>query len=251
MNTGNGRFVWFDLFTNDVQAAKAFYSELVGWKTTPFGGGGNYEIWNAGETMVGGIGKVAATAKPSWLGYVANDDLDGTVRRTERMRGKVIVAPTDIPDTGRYAVLADPMGAAFGVFSAKGEPRSSTPRAPGHFSWSELNTTDFKAAWQFYSELFGWKHNSSLQMGGEVGEYFMFGTDPKEAFGGMSNYATAMKTTPHWLHYVTVPNTDEAAKKVGQGKGTVMNGPMEVPGGGRIAVCLDPQGAIFGLFSPP
>jgi len=56
---------------------------------------------------------------------------------------------------------------------------------------------------------------------------------------------------PHWLCYVSVANADEAATTVTKLGGKVVNGPMEVPGGGRIAMCLDPQGAAFAVYSTP
>ena len=101
----------------------------------------------------------------------------------------------------------------------------------------------------FYSELFGWRATTSMNMGPELGEYFMFGNDPKTSLGGMSNAANMMKAPAHWLHYVNVKSVDETAQLIPQKGGKVLNGPMEVPGGDRIAQCMDPQGAMFAIFS--
>lgn len=62
----------------------------------------------------------------------------------------------DIPDVGRFAVLADPQSAYFALFKAKEEmpQREGGPR-PGDFTWDELNTTDWESAWKFYSQLLG------------------------------------------------------------------------------------------------
>jgi predicted enzyme related to lactoylglutathione lyase len=51
----------------------------------------------------------------------------------------------------------------------------------------------------------------------------------------------------NWLYYVHVPSLDEALAQVKKGGGQVVNGPMEVPDGDRIAQCMDPQGALFAL----
>src|SRR6185503_14115152 len=102
---------------------------------------------------------------------------DAAVTRAKALGGRALVEPMDIPNVGRFAVLADPQGAAFAVFKSSGEDSGAPEDAPGQFSWAELNTTDYQAAWKFYSDLFGWKERSSMDMGPPVGTYFMF-SDP-------------------------------------------------------------------------
>ncbi len=253
MGTFKGRYVWFDLMTTDVSRAKAFYSDVVGWKTTPWSGG-DYEMWSAGDTQVGGLMAEApeeqrAGMPPRWLAYLGTEDVDATSKKARELGGHVLVPPKDISEVGRFAVLADPQGAAFAIFKPAGTGDAPDTHALGSFGWLELNTTDWKAAWSFYSALFGWQKTSSMDMGPEFGEYFMFGTDFKESIGGMSNAANIMKSPAHWLPYVNVKNADEAAQKIEKDGGKALNGPMDVPGGGRIAQCVDPQGAMFAVFS--
>ncbi|MBI5546316.1 MAG: VOC family protein [Deltaproteobacteria bacterium] len=255
MNAASGRFVWFDLMTTDIQAAKSFYSEIVGWQTTKWSGG-DYEMWKAGDEEVGGVMALTSDARqsgspPQWLAYVGTNDVDSTVRKAQALGGQVVTPARDISNVGRFALLADPQGAAFAIFQALGQ-ESATPDATklGHFGWAELNTTDWKSAWKFYSDLFGWQHTSSMDMGPEYGEYFMFGSDSNQAFGGMSNTASMMNARPHWLYYVNVKNADDTARKIVEKGGKDVNGPMDVPGGGRIAQAVDPQGARFAIFAP-
>ncbi len=261
MGKATGQFVWHDLLTSNLEGAKSFYTAIVGWTASRWkataGWDEAYEVWRMGGQRAGGLMALPEEARkagvpPHWLGYVATDDVDATVQRATRQKGKLLTPPEDVPDVGRFAVLADPQGARFAVFKPAqqhGEAPERAPNQPGYFGWAELNTTDWKAAWAFYSELFGWKHARSMDMGPELGEYFMFGTRPETAMGGMSNVATQMKAPAHWLHYINVKSTDEAAKHVPEQGGHVMNGPMDVPGGGRIMQCVDPQGAMFALFS--
>ncbi len=254
MREAPGQFVWFDLQTTDPKGAKAFYSEILGWKTSPSEQSG-YEMWVAQETSVGGLMALPeearkAGAPPFWLTYVSTKDVDATANKARQLGGRVLEPPKDIPKVGRFAVLSDPQGAAFALFTPFNE--SDTPPGRdklGHFGWNELNTTDWKAAWTFYSELFGWKPTQSMDMGADLGEYFMFGPDPKTSIGGMSNAAHMMKAPPHWLPYVNVRNIDEAVQRIPQKGGQVLNGPMEVPGGDRIAQCMDPQGGMFAVFA--
>jgi len=56
-----------------------------------------------------------------------------------------------------------------------------------------------------------------------------------------------VRAPPHWLYYVKVGDLEGALERVKHGGGQVMNGPMEVPGGARVAQCMDPQRAAFAL----
>src|SRR6266571_3410342 len=188
-------------------------------------------------------------APPHWMPYVAVPDVDATVRQAQGLGARVYVPPRDIP-VGRFATLADPQGATFSVY--KPAPASSPPPDTddvkvGGFSWHELVTTDWKRAWDFYRALFGWEHSSSMEMG-PGNTYWMFkrggGTT---MLGGM--YNKSAEAPPHWLCYVLVPNADRAAETAARAGGKIVMGPMEVPGGDRIAGGLDPQGAAFAVHA--
>ncbi|MBI2393313.1 MAG: VOC family protein [Deltaproteobacteria bacterium] len=250
-----GQNVWFDLMTTDVEAAKRFYSDVIGWKTEQWTGGDPampYTMWSMGGRSLGGVMALPEDARkmgapPHWIAYTVVDDVDATAAKAEKLGARVYAPPTDIPTVGRFAVLADPQGATFAIFKGAG-PMDAPPDAVGQFSWAELNTTDYEAAWRFYSELFGWKHRSSMDMG-PMGTYFMWNDPEGKTKGGMSNAAKAMNFPPHWLHYVTVDDVDATAKVVVEKGGKVMNGPMDIPGDDRIAQCQDPQGGFFAIYS--
>jgi uncharacterized protein len=248
MSAANGRFVWFDLLTDDVEGAKEFYADVLGWKTQPMPKA-NYDVWSANEKQLGGVLTIARGLPSYWVGYVATDDVDGTVQRAERMKGRAVVPGTDIPDNGRYALLTDPQGAELGIYHANRDRPAPDLTAPGHFGWAELSATDWKSEWPFYSELFNWRPITRPEAARDVGDFFLFGRDPKQVLGAMSNAANRMQTKPHWLHYVNVKDVDQSAKRVSQSRGAVINGPLELPGGARVVHCRDPQGATFGLMT--
>lgn len=115
-------------------------------------------------------------------------------------------------------------------------------------SWHELATTDHEAAFEFYSELIGWEKQEAMDMG-EAGVYQMYGRPGGEMLGGMYNKTADQPGPPAWLYYVVVRDLKAAIKKVRSGGGKIVVEPMEVPGGSRIAVGIDPQGAAFGLHA--
>ena len=248
-----GRICWNELMTTDTKAAKAFYKGVVGWGTQGWEQDSSYVMWTTGKTPIGGLMTLPDQAKqmgapPSWLMYVAVPDVDESVRQAVGLNARAHVEPQDIPNMGRFAVLADPQGATFGVFSANGEiPGHDKEPKLGEFSWHELAARDARAAWGFYEQLFGWEKMDAMDMG-ELGTYQTFGR-AGVMLGGMYDKPADMPMPPNWLCYALVPNADKAAKVVERLGGKILNGPMDIPGGGRIAQCLDPQGAAFAVHS--
>lgn len=186
-------------------------------------------------------------APPHWMAYVAVDDVDATAKKAEKLGASLIVEPQDIPNVGRFAILQDPQGATIAII--RGDQEMPLPGEPqvGQFSWHELATTDHEAALEFYSELFGWNETDAVDMG-EMGTYQIYGQGDVP-LGGMFNKSGDMPGPPAWLYYTRVGDIDKTVEKVRAKGGQVLNGPMEVPGGDRIAQCLDPQGAAFAVHA--
>jgi hypothetical protein len=138
----------------------------------------------------------------------------------------------------------------FAVFTALGDaPGHEGPPNKGEFSWHELMTSDYQAAWDFYSKLFGWKVTSTMDMG-PAGMYQMYGRDDGIPMGGMFNKPAEVQGPPAaWLYYAKVDDVNATVETVKKNGGQVLNGPMEVPGGDLIAQCMDPQGAMFAVHS--
>jgi predicted enzyme related to lactoylglutathione lyase len=247
-----GRFLWYELMTTDTAAAKAFYTKAIGWESQPFPGPIQYNLWMNGEMPVGGMMALPDEAKaggaPShWIPYVGTPDVDGTVDRAKTLGAKVYVPPTDIPDVGRFAVLGDPQGAIFAVYRPGSEPAPEIDPPVGHTSWHELATTDQKAGFAFYQNLFGWENQQEMDMG-PIGTYLMFGRNGR-MYGGVYNKPADMPAPSHWMLYFRVNDVNEATPRLQSLGATLLNGPMEVPGGDLIATFLDPQGAGFSIHS--
>jgi predicted enzyme related to lactoylglutathione lyase len=123
MPSSRGKFVWYDVMTTDTKAATDFYSHVVGWTAQefPMGEGRNYTVFSQGAVMVCGLMALPPEAAqmgvpPCWSGYLAVDDVDADAKRVEALGGKIQRPPEDIPNVGRFAVVADPGGAVFLLF---------------------------------------------------------------------------------------------------------------------------------------
>jgi len=257
MSDYRGRFVWHELMTTDTKSAGAFYSKIIGWKTQPWGkdlSGGEYTLFVSGKRQLAGLMPVPDDAKkmgvpPNWFTYIGTNDVDETARLAASIGGTVLRAPQDIPDTGRFAVVQDPQGAAFGIFKSKQPSGADGLPDVGDFSWHELATTDAKSAFDFYRRLFGWVETSAMDMG-PMGTYRVFGIGERR-LGGMMTTPKASPMPPVWLYYSETSDLEAAIGRAAKRGAKVMNGPVDVPGGGRIAQLTDPQGAAFALHQSP
>jgi uncharacterized protein len=117
---------WNELITTDADAATKFYVGLFGWQTETWPMGDvTYTVLKNGDVGIAGLmpqPKEMAGAPPSWTAYFAVNDCDATVKKAEKLGGKVLFAPTDIPNVGRFSTLADPQGAIFAVIKSAPQP---------------------------------------------------------------------------------------------------------------------------------
>jgi hypothetical protein len=244
VKTAIGRFVWHDHISNDPDKARDFYSKLLGWKTEVFKPGEmDYPMITVDGEMHGGFGPAQGGAPPHWLGHIGVEDVDETVSRAEAAGGSILAAPMDIPEVGRMAVMRDPQGAVFSVFSSASEEWTPTE---GVFVWDEVHTTDVEGAKAFYGEIIGWSANDRDM--GEGLTYTMFESGGEQRAGGMTIMQPEMP--PNWLTYIGTDDVDAKCKQAEELGARKLMGPMDIPGVGRSAVLTDPTGAAFALFTP-
>ena len=159
-----GKFVWHDHMSGDIEKAKSFYTELLGWDVEEVDvGDEKYPMIKNDGGMHGGFGASQGGAPPHWLGHVAVEDADETAEKVKAGGGTIYFGPSDIPDIGRFFVFADPQGAVLSAFASSSPPEG--PPAEGTFAWDELATSDVDGAKKFYGDVFGWT-SKDMDMGG-------------------------------------------------------------------------------------
>lgn len=252
-STAPSTFVWYELTTSDAPAACAFYQAVFGWSLAA---GAmpelQYTLASVGSTEVAGLMAIppaaaSAGARPCWTGYISVPDVDAHAQRVTQAGGMLYVPPTDIPGIGRFAIVADPQGADFALFTGLPvEPPAQPPAGtPGTFGWNELHAMDDSAAFALYADLFGWTPDQAMDMG-PLGTYQLFAADGV-AIGGMMRRADGGRRAT-WLYYLYVEQIEAAAERVRAHGGKTLEAPSEVPGGLWIVPCTDPQGAAFALL---
>ena len=120
--TTQGAFSWSELLTTDVEGAKKFYRDLLGWEIEDMRVEGmDYSVVRAGGEEMGGIMAMPPQAPegmpPHWGTYVTVAEVDSVAAMVPELGGKVLLPPTDIPGVGRFSVLQDPQGAVLSVIT--------------------------------------------------------------------------------------------------------------------------------------
>jgi predicted enzyme related to lactoylglutathione lyase len=245
-----GGWIWYELLTSDVDDARKFYGDVIGWKWTEHGTVPGYHMFAAPDATIGGLMAMpqeTGLPAPAWLGYVHVADVDATVAAALADGAVQRVPPTTIASVGRFAMIQDPQGASVYVMTPQqqdGQSQSFAARV-GHCQWCELVTSDPVAATAFYTRLMGWQKGDVMSMG-PMGDY-QFVSGGGQHFGAIMKRAAGR---PVWRYYFGVDHVDRAAAAVVTGGGTMRNQPQQVPGGAWAAVAVDPQGVEFGISGP-
>jgi predicted enzyme related to lactoylglutathione lyase len=116
-----GSMTWNDLITPDPAASAKFYGDLFGWTTEEMQGGQGYRVISNGGRTNGGLMPLspAMGATPAnWMPYFGHEDVERLVGEVEGLGGQVFNGPMQLPQ-GKIAVLGDPQGAAFAVWTGE------------------------------------------------------------------------------------------------------------------------------------
>jgi predicted enzyme related to lactoylglutathione lyase len=247
-----GAFCWLELSTTDQNAAKGFYSSLLGWASQDFPMGPNdfYTMFQ----LEGRDTAAAYTMRPEqrsqgvpphWMIYIAVESADDAASRVPQLGGKLLAPPFDVYDVGRMAVVQDPTGAVFALWQPKSHAGTGISGVPGTLCWADLMTPDPARAKEFYTGLFGWRiikgeNDPSGYLHIANGEKFIGGIPP-------ANFRDP-NVPPHWLVYFLVANCDETAAKAKELGAKTHLAPMTIEKVGRMAILADPQGAVFAII---
>lgn len=247
-----GTFCWVDLSTTDAEAAKKFYTRLLGWTAVdmPVGPDMNYTMCQIDGKDVAALyqqGPAEQGIPPHWNSYISVANADEIAAKVKAAGGMVLMEPADVMEFGRMAMVQDPTGAVVGAWQPGTHIGARLVNQPGALSWNELGTTDAQKAGEFYTNVFGWKAQTQDMGNGTLYTTFLNGGQMNIA--GMMQMTEAWGDMPsHWGVYFTVADCDASAAKVTELGGQVLMPPTDIPAVGRFAVIQDPQGVVFNII---
>ncbi len=118
-----GQFCWNELITHDVAKAKEFYGSLLGWEYEDIDMGEfTYTMFKNGEQQIGGMMQIpkdkTKEIPPHWMSYILVEDITQSLEKAKKL-GAVIKMPiTQVSDSGKFTVLADPTGAHIALWQS-------------------------------------------------------------------------------------------------------------------------------------
>lgn len=241
----DGAPIWLDLASSDVAASRAFYGELFGWTSEePDPELGGYLNFSRGDERVAGC-MPAMDGAPTdvWTAHLATSDVEKTCEQVLAAGGAIYAAAMDVRDLGRLAVVADPSGAAVGLWQPGTHRGLLTLSEPGHAAWFELHTRDHAGSLAFYGEVFGWR--SELMADTDEFRYAVASVDGEEVAGVQQ---ITDGSAPHWTMAFQVPDVDASQQQAVELGASLVGGPGDSPYG-RLAWLTDPTGAALTLRS--
>jgi len=245
-----GRFVWYDLVTDDVDAASVFYGALFDWDFEELPGRPNrFVVIRRAGVPIGGMVQLKRDNPDStgsqWIASLSVTDVDATARLFVSRGGTVLGGPADVALRGRVAVVSDPQGAVLALVRTEhGDPQEREP-AMDDWLWQELWTTDGPSALAFYQDMAGY---SSQTIEVEAGAYHVLQRDG-HSYAGLAQLPWD-SVPPRWLPYVRVEDPRAVVRLVETLGGRVVLSPDQIRRG-TAAVIEDPTGGILAVQQWP
>ncbi|WP_374986698.1 VOC family protein [Streptomyces fradiae] len=249
--------VWVDAMFTDLEGAKRFYGDVLGWtygeEATEYG---DYtQAYADGKAVAaivppmpgqgGGDGGGGGAPRSAWCLYLASPDVEATARKVREGGGEVVMGPMAVGEFGKTLVARDPGGVVFGAWQP-GTHRGFEARAvPGAYCWAEVTTRDADAADAFFPAVFPY---AMKRMPDEHVDFKVFEVAGEPVLGRMRmDEGFPPEVPPYISVYFTVDDVDAAIGRATTHGAKVVFGPVDSPFG-RFAALVDPQGAPFSLI---
>lgn len=244
-------FCWFGVASGDVARARQFYTAVLGWTETTFRFGDDESTMFAtadGTDRAHLSGSYLPGAPSFWESYLRVDQVDASHDKAIELGGSEVMPPVDVPK-GRISAVRSPTGALLHLFHEADEDEASeAPAGPGSIHWTELFSTDVASDLAWLQAAFGMGVDE-MPLPDGVYHVLEAGPDDHVGVGGCTRPMVPGMSSA-FVSWVHVPNLDAAASRVQQHGGKLLGGVVTMDGVGRLLVCGDCAGAVFGIIQP-
>ncbi|MFB7548660.1 VOC family protein [Streptomyces sp. NPDC056154] len=239
---------WADAMFPDLDGAKRFYSDVLGWtfgeSSSEFG---DYtQAYADGKAVAAVVPPMPGQEGPSaWCLYLASPDAAATAAKIRENGGETLMDPMQVGEFGTMLLARDPSGVVFGVWQAGTHEGFEARSVPGAFCWAEVFTREPEKSDAFFSAVFPY---SMVKIADEQIDFRMFNLGDTTVMGRMRmGDEFPPEVPPHMNVYFTVADCDAAVAKATERGAILRFGPMTIPFG-RFAALTDPQGAAFSVI---
>ncbi|MBV1949260.1 VOC family protein [Streptomyces sp. BV129] len=239
---------WADAMFTDLEGAKRFYGEVLGWT---FGESsseyGNYTQAYADDKAVAAIvpPMPGQEGQSQWCLYFSSPDAAATAAKIRESGGEVLMGPMPVSDFGTMVIAREPSGAVFGVWQGGAHEGFEATATPGAYCWAEVLTREPEKTDAFLSGVFPYRVK---EMADEHIDFRLFDVGADAVLGRMRMGEEFPPEVPSYVSvYFTVDDCDAAVARATEGGAVLRFGPMTSPFG-RFAALTDPQGANFSVI---
>ncbi|MBJ6637435.1 VOC family protein [Streptomyces sp. DHE7-1] len=239
---------WADAMFGDLEGAKNFYGEVLGWS---FGESsseyGNYTQAYADDQAVAAVvpPMPGQEGQSQWCLYFASPDAAATAERIRDNGGEVLMEPMQVGEFGTMCLAREPSGAVFGVWQAGSHEGFDATAVPGAYCWAEVFTRDPDRTDAFLTAVFPYR---AKRIADDAVDFRMFDIGADTVLGRMRMTDDFPPEVPSYINvYWTVDDCDAAVARAAELGAVLHFGPMTSPFG-RFAALSDPQGANFSVI---
>lgn len=239
---------WADAMFNDLEGAKNFYGDVLGWTF----GESSSEYGNYTQAYADGKA-VAAVVPPmpgqegqsQWCLYFASPDAAATAGKIRENGGEILMEPMQVGEFGTMCLAREPSGAVFGVWQAEVHEGFEATAVPGAYNWAEVFTREPERTDAFLTSVFPY---TAKQLEDDGVDFRIFDLADDTVLGRMRMTDDFPPEIPSYINvYFGVDDCDEAVARAVKLGGVLRFGPMSSPFG-RFAALSDPQGANFSVI---
>ncbi|OEJ32917.1 VOC family protein [Streptomyces subrutilus] len=247
---------WVDAMFADVEAAKTFYGDVLGWTfgeaSTEYG---NYtQAYSGGKAVAAVVPPMPGADAPSqWCLYLHSSDVGATAEKVASNGGEVLMGPMQVASFGSMLIAKEPSGAVFGVWQPGEHKGFEKMGEAGAYAWAEVFTREPDKPDAFLPSVFPYT-TQRMDPGDDPDpadmdfSVYCVGGPENPVLGRMRMGEEFPPQVPSYIQvYFGVPNCDEAVEKVKKHGGQLHFGPMDSPFG-RFAAVADQQGAAFAVI---
>lgn len=242
---------WADAMFSDVEGAKSFYGDVLGWTF----GESSTEFGNYTQAYVDGKA-VAAVVPPmpgqegqsAWCLYFASSDVNATAAKVRDNGGEVLMEPMRVGEFGSMLLGRSPDGVVFGVWQPGVHKGFEAMGVPGAYVWAEIFTREPEKSDEFFPAVFSFRAKQMDHPDDPELDFRVFDRGESPLLGRMRMTDDFPPEVPSYINvYFTVSDCDDAVARATKLGGVLRFGPMDTPFG-RFAALSDPQGASFSVI---
>ncbi|MCW8831691.1 MAG: VOC family protein [Colwellia sp.] len=238
-----GKLVWSDLYSGDVEASIEFYNKAFGWSVKKFGNNESpYHIFYDGVEPIAGVlsreTKRNQTEKALWIGSFTANNVQAMVKKSAEQKATIILEPHTFDFYGKRAVIADPQGGIVALLEL--DPSNNQhKKLSKKWLWAQLFSVNTDNAAAFYQHSFDL---DAERLESNENAYYL--SQQGEVSASIVSLPQSFEQRDRWINFLEVNNLTTLLKRVQENGGKVV---YHSTANENLAIISDPNGALLGL----